>query len=113
MQQLPSASTDTSNATRLSVLEALALSVRLTARYNGQTLTLAPHALLARHGELYLSALNLTKNWRAEDEQRLGYFKLAGLAGVEVTGEPFEPLANSAAMLSRAGDELLLAVATS
>ena len=112
MQQIPSAPADRSHVTRLSVLEAIARSVLLTARYNGQALTLAPHALLARHGELYLSALNLTKNWRAADEQRLGYFKLDGLVGVEVTEEPFEPLKTSGAMLSRAGDELLLAVAS-
>ena len=81
----------------------------LTAHYNGLALTLAPHVLFARRGDLFVSALNLAKTWRSADERRLGYFKLAGLADVEVTGEPFEPLPNSAA-LPRTDDELLLAV---
>ena len=93
-------------------MEAIARSVLLTARYNGQGLTLAPHALFARRGDLFVSALNLTKNWRSPEERRLGYFKLAGLADVELTQEPFEALPNFAAdALGQANDEMLLAVA--
>lgn len=100
-----------SDPSRIKVMEAIARSMLVTARYNGQTLTLAPHALFARRGDLFVSALNLAKNWRSQDERRLGYFKLAGLAAVEVTREPFEALPNSAALLTQSGDELLLAVA--
>ena len=91
-------------------MEAIARRMLLTGRYNGQTLTLAPHALFARRGDLFVSALNVAKNWRSADERRLGYFELAGLADVEVTGEPFETLPNSAALLAQIDDELLLAV---
>ena len=91
-------------------MEAIARSMQQPARYNGQTLTLAPHALFARRGDLFVSALNVAKNWRSADERRLRYFKLAGLADVEVTGEPFEALPNSAALLTQTDDELLLAV---
>lgn len=96
---------------RIKIMEAIARSMLLTARYNGQRLTLAPHALVARRGDQFVSALNLAKNQRAADERRLGYFKLAGLADVEVTTEPFEALPNSSALLSHPDDELLLAVA--
>ena len=94
----------------MGVLEAIARRVLLIAAYNGQRLTLAPHALFSRRGELYASALNLSKNWRADEERRLGYFKVAGLAAVEVTDDSFEALPNAAEMLAGAGDEVLLAV---
>jgi len=95
---------------RIKIMEAIARNLLLTARYNGQALTLAPHALFARRGDLFVSALNLAKNWRSADERSLGCFKLAGLADVEVTREQFEPLPNAAPLLSRSDDELLLAV---
>lgn len=96
---------------RIKTMEAISRGVLLTARYNGQALTLAPHALFARRGDLFISALNLSKSWRSADERRLGYFKLAGLADVEVTEERFEALPNAATRLPKSDDELLLAVA--
>lgn len=96
---------------RVTMMEAVARSVLLTARYNGQTLTLAPHALFARRGDLFVSALNLTKNWRSEDEKRLGYFKLSGLADVELSDEPFVVLQQGASAVPRSDDELILAAA--
>ena len=98
------------NEPRIKIMQAIASNRLLTARYNGQNLTLAPHALFARREELFVSALNLAKNWRSADERRLGYFKLSGLAEVEVTREPFEALPDAAASLPRPGDQLLLAV---
>jgi hypothetical protein len=100
-----------SDRSRISILEAIARRLLLSATYNGQKLTLAPHALFARRGDLYLSALNLTKSWRSDEERRLGYFKLAGLADVEVTRDGFEVLPDCGPQLLRAGDELLLAAA--
>ena len=97
---------------RIRIMEAIARGRLLTARYNGQTLTLAPHALFARRGDLFVSALNLAKNRRSDDQPCLGYFKLAGLTDVGVTAEPFEALPNAAASLSPSdGDELILTVA--
>jgi hypothetical protein len=46
----------------------------------------------------------------ADEERRLGYFKVARLAGVHVTQRPFDALPNAGAMLLRAGDKLPLAV---
>ena len=99
------------NAARMTIIEAIARTVLVTARYNRQALTLAPHALLARRGELYVSALNLTKIWPSPDEKRLGYFKLAGLTDVELTRETFEALPNFAPeALAQADDEVLLTI---
>lgn len=94
---------------RIKVMEAIARNRLLTARYNGQSLRLAPHALFARRGELFVSALNLAKNRRSPDDRRLGCFKLAGLADVEVGQEPFEALQGTAASLAQPGDEMILA----
>ena len=99
------------DAVRLKVMEGIARGVLLTARYNGQALTLAPHALLSRRGELFVSALNVAKNWRSDDERRLGLFKLSGLAEVELNDESFEALPPSAAPELRSDDELILAIA--
>jgi hypothetical protein len=84
--------------------------VLLRAGYNRQELTLAPHALFARRGELYVSALNMAKSWRNEDERRLGYFKVAGLSEVTVTDQPFEALPLSLQALPLPEDALLFAV---
>jgi len=102
---------DDSDLCRIAILEAIARRLLLTANYNGQKLTLAPHALFARHGDLFVSALNLTKAWRADEERRLGYFKIAGLADAEITQDTFDALPDCGPLLSRAGGELILAVA--
>ncbi|WP_241233477.1 hypothetical protein [Altericroceibacterium xinjiangense] len=74
-------------------------------------MTLAPHALLEMHGDLFLRALNLTKNWRSPEDMRLGQFKLGGLSEVSVLQETFEPISNCKASFAPGNEELLLAVA--
>lgn len=106
----PSDPSDQSDQTRIRILEALTGGVLLKAGYNRQELTLAPHALFARHGELYVSALNMAKIWRSEDERRLGYFKVAGLSDVAVTDQPFDALPASSQALPQPEDALLFAV---
>jgi len=98
------------DVSRIKIIEGIARKVLLSARYNGQVLSLAPHALIARHGELFVRALNLSKNWRSDDERRLGNFKVAGLAAVEVTEEPFEVLESAEPLISRPDEELVFAV---
>ena len=83
----------------------------LRACYNGQTLALAPHALFARRGDLFIIALNLAKKWAYEEEKRLGAFKLAGLTHVDLTDERFVALPSSAQLLAHPDDELVLALA--
>ena len=78
--------------TRLKVMEAIARRRRVTALYNGTRMTLAPHQMFERHGALFISALNLDKAWRSDDERRLGHFKLDGLGAAQVEDEEFEPL---------------------
>src|SRR3546814_8273390 len=80
------------NDTRLKLMEAIARRRMVTAQYNGNRMTLAPHLMFERRGDLFVSALNLGKNWRSEDERRLGYFKLDGLAAAELLEDGFDPL---------------------
>ena len=96
--------------TRLKVMEAIARKRTVAAHYNGQLLRLAPHLLFERRGDLIVSALNMSKAWRADDEPRLGQFKLAGLGAAELLNEPFEPLPTFEAMAPRSDDTLILAV---
>lgn len=96
--------------TRLKLMEAIARKRMVTAHYNGQILTLAPHLLFERHGDLFISALNLNKNWRSDEDPRLGHFKLGGLASIELTEETFDPLPGFEAAPPREADTPLLAV---
>lgn len=96
--------------TRLMIMEAIARQQAVTACYNGAQIKLAPHLLFERHGDLYTSALNLSKGWRTDDERRLGQFKLAGLVATELLDEGFDPLPSYNAAAPRAGDTLILAI---
>ena len=91
-------------------MEAIARRKLIVARYNGEIIRLAPHLLFERHGELFTSALNLSKNWRSDDERRLGQFKLAGLGAVELLDESFDPLPAFAPEVPRPDDTLILAI---
>jgi len=95
---------------RLLLMEAIARKLVVTARYNGAVLTLAPHTLFERHGELYVSALNLNKNWVSLDDRRLGHFKLSGLSEMKLTETEFDPLPPDGPVVPRPEDLLVFAV---
>ena len=92
------------------LIEAIALRRLVSVHYNGTTMQLAPHRLFSRHGELYLSAFNPNKNWRSDEDRRLGHFKLAGLGEAAVCEESFEPLPDLDPALPREEDELVFSV---
>ena len=91
-------------------IEAIARKRLVAANYNGDQMLLAPHQLFARHGALFISALNTARNWRDGDERRLGQFKLAGLSNVVLESDSFEPLATFDCKPPRQGDEHLFSV---
>jgi hypothetical protein len=95
---------------RLTLMEAIARKRAIAARYNGNLIKLAPHLLFERHGDLFVSALNMSKNWQKDDDRRLGQFKLAGLAGAELLDESFDPLPSYQASAPRTDDTLILAI---
>ena len=98
------------NETRMKMMEAIARRRTVTARYNGNAMTLAPHQMFERHGDLFVSALNLSKSWRSAEDMRLGQFKLDGLGATELNEETFEPLPSFEAAAPSEKDTLLLAV---
>lgn len=96
--------------TRLKLMEAIARKRLVTAHYNGQVLTLAPHLLFERRGDLFISALNLGKSWRSDEDPRLGHFKLDGLASIELSEDEFDPLPGFEPAPPREADTPLLGV---
>lgn len=72
--------------------EAIALRKCVTATYNRMVVTLAPHILYTRHGELYLDAVTLLRDGQPPKELKLGAFKLTGLKDVAITERSFDPM---------------------
>ena len=108
-KQTPDAAS-TGSEPRLVLLEAIARRRVVTAQYNGVTMKLAPHLLFERHGDLFVSAWNMSKNARPDDEPKLGHFKLGGLAEVALTEDAFEPIPSFAPEPPRADDMLVMAI---
>lgn len=100
----------TMNDIRLTLMEAIARRRTVTTHYNGNRMTLAPHLMFERHGHLFVSALNLCKNWRSDDERRLGHFKLDGLGATELSEAGFEPLPSFEAAPPKEADTLILTI---
>jgi hypothetical protein len=94
----------------MTMLEAISRKKTVEALYNGAVIRLAPHLMFERHGDLFVSALNLGKVWRSDEEPRLGQFKLAGLGNAALLEEAFEPLPTFEPAAPRADDVLVLAV---
>ena len=95
---------------RLTLMEAVARQQAVVARYNGASIKLAPHLIFERHGDLFVSAFNMSKGWKTEDERRLGQFKVAGLTGVELLAEPFDALPSYDGAPPRTDDVAVLTI---
>ena len=98
------------NENRLTIMEAIARKHAVSAFYNGGEMILAPHVLFERRGDLFVSALNLSKARRADAEVQLGQFKLEGLAMVALTEVDFEPDPSYQAITPRVDDTLIFAI---
>lgn len=97
--------------TERTIIEAIALKRMIVANYNGAQMQLAPHQLFTRHGDLFVSALNIGKNWRSLEERRLGFFKLEGLSGVAISDDSFDPLPDFDGTLPGESDTPVFAIA--
>lgn len=96
--------------TRLTMMEAIARRRTVEASYNATRIVLAPHLLFERHGDLFVSAVNLSKQRREDSEQRLGQFKLAGLAAATILDDGFEQLPTFRPVAPRMDDKVLLTI---
>lgn len=98
------------NDARLHLMEAITFKRTISAIYNGTPIKLAPHLLFERHGDLFISALNLSKSWSSDGDRKLGQFKLAGLKSMAILGEEFSPLESFDFTPPRADDTVILAI---
>jgi hypothetical protein len=96
--------------THIKIMEAITSKRTIAALYNGTRLELAPHLIFERHGELFASALNLSKEWQPGARRHLGQFKIAGLSAAELLEGHFDPLPGFDGTPPRPGDVIVLAV---
>jgi hypothetical protein len=73
------------------VFEGIVRQRCLAATYNRTEVTLAPHIIYTRHGDLFIDGVVLERDGRPPKELKLGTFKLAGLNDIEVTDRSFQP----------------------
>ncbi|AXJ96664.1 MULTISPECIES: hypothetical protein [unclassified Sphingomonas] len=64
----------------------------VTATYNKGVVTMAPHILYTRHGEVYVDAITLDRDGKPPREEKMGAFKLDGLGDPTIVQDrPFFP----------------------
>lgn len=73
------------------ILEAIALQKSVRATYNKVPVSLAPHILYTRHGELYVDAVTIERDGRPPREIKIGTFKVSGLKDMMLLEQRFEP----------------------
>jgi hypothetical protein len=70
-------------------LEAIVKQQAVAATYNRVPVTIAPHILYTRHGDLHVDAVTLERDGKPPREEKIGTFKLAGLSAVRLTPRRF------------------------
>lgn len=73
------------------IFEAIVKQVAVAATYNRGSVTLAPYMIYTRADEVYVDAVTLERDGKPPKEEKIGTFKLAGLAGLRVTPRRFTP----------------------
>ena len=73
------------------VFEAIVKQQAIAATYNRGAVTLAPHILYTKHGEIYLDAVTIERDGQPPREPKVGAFKLSGLASLRITPRRFKP----------------------
>lgn len=106
----PADDRDSLSEARLTLIEAVARKQAVEARYNGTVIKLAPHLIFERHGDLFVSALNMSKTWRADEEPRLGQFKIAGLREIALLDQAFDAVAAYDGAAPRSDDVVVLTI---
>lgn len=75
------------------ILEAIVKQFAVAATYNLAEVTLAPHVLYTKHGDLHVDAITMERDGRPPKEVKIGTFKLSGLGALRVTPRHFTPSA--------------------
>ena len=92
------------------LLEAIVKQLAVAAVYNRTEVTLAPHVLYTRHGDLHVDAITLERDGRPPREVKLGTYKLTGLSGVRLTAQSFQPSALFDGAAERYRDQTVMAI---
>ena len=92
------------------LLEAIVKQLAVAATYNRTEVTIAPHVLYTKHGDLHVDAVTVERDGRPPKEIKLGIFKLAGLSGVRLTQRRFERSALYDARAERYADETVMKI---
>ena len=71
------------------ILEAIVRKHAIAATYNRVEMTLAPHILYTKHGDLHIDAVALERDGKPPKEIKLGTYKLAGLPAIRLTPRAF------------------------
>ena len=61
----------------------------VTAVYNKCPMLMSPHILYTKHDDLFVDAVVMIKQGKVPAELKMGTFKLAGINGASLSGEPF------------------------
>jgi hypothetical protein len=73
------------------LFEAIVRTRCVEAKYNNGHVLLAPHVAFTRHGEVYVGATTIERDGVPPREEKVGLFKLVGLAGFALTERSFTP----------------------
>jgi hypothetical protein len=73
------------------MFEAIVRQLAVSATYNKGSVTIAPHILYTRHGEIYVDAVTVERDGKPPREEKLGTFKLDGLGDPTLTTRAFTP----------------------
>ena len=92
-------------------LEAIVKQQAIAATYNRVEVTIAPHVLYTKHGDLHVDAVTLERDGKPPKEVKLGTFKLAGLSAERLTPRRFERSALFEAGAERYAGETVMVVA--
>jgi hypothetical protein len=87
----PSAPTATPTGPVPTMFEAVVRRLAVAATYNKGSVTIAPHILYTRHGEVHVDATTLERDGKPPREEKIGTFKLAGLIEPTILDRPFVP----------------------
>lgn len=71
------------------IFEAIVRKLCVVATYNRVTMTLAPHVIYTRHGDLFIDAVAIDREGKPPKELKIGTFKLAGLNELRLTQRSF------------------------
>ena len=71
------------------ILEGIVRKLCVAATYNRMQVILAPHVLFTKNDALYVGAVTIERDGQRPREEKVGLFKLDGLAGLRLDGREF------------------------